>query len=219
MNFDQLEAILAVVEQGSFRAAAVTLKRSQPALSATIKNLEEEFGILIFDRSDYRPKLTEAGNAFLAAARTAIESAHYAARVAIELGKNKAETKLQISVDPLISLRVIDFLIQECTKPLIPVTLVIDKSILKGSYKLLIDGKLDLAIATCPHDEDRIEKVLLENVTLVGAVAQKLLGGKQRASEKLLSTKPQILVYDKAYNESSDDFLQKPILKNENYCD
>ena len=51
MTLDQLEAVHAIVERGSFRAAAEQLHRSQPALSASVKNLEDEFGIRIFDRT------------------------------------------------------------------------------------------------------------------------------------------------------------------------
>ncbi|MBC7386908.1 MAG: LysR family transcriptional regulator [Cryobacterium sp.] len=82
MNLDQLEAIDLIAQLGSFRAAAAKLKRSQPALSAAIKNLEAEFGILIFDRSAYRPKLTEAGAIFLSAARTTLNAAKQASRIA-----------------------------------------------------------------------------------------------------------------------------------------
>ena len=52
---------------------------------------------------DYRPKLTEAGAAFVAVAKKTLESARYAARVGAELGKNKIEAKLHLPVDPLVS--------------------------------------------------------------------------------------------------------------------
>ena len=201
MDIEQLEAMNAVVEKGSFRAAAETLNRSQPALSATIKNLEEEFGVLLFDRSEYRPKLTEAGTAFLNVARTTLDAAHYAKRVAFELGKNKAETKLHISVDPLISIEVLELLAQECARPILPVNLVMEKSILQGSYQDLIDGKIDLAIAPSPSDSKKIEKIVLEEVTLVGVVSRKLLQEKRRATESFLASHAQILVYDKSFDE------------------
>lgn len=204
MNLEQLEAINAVVEQGSFRAAGEKLNRSQPALSATIKQLEEEFNILIFDRSEYRPKLTEAGAAFLSVARKTLEAAQYTTRVAIELGKHKAETKLHISVDPLISPEVIELMAQECCRPTLPVNLIIDKSILRGSHQPLIDGEIDLAVAARPKNTDDLEFIPLQNVELVGVISRRLLQEKKKADQSFLDSNPQILVYDRHLDETPD---------------
>lgn len=204
MNLEQLEAINAVAEQGSFRAAAEKLNRSQPALSATIKQLEEEFDILIFDRSDYRPKLTEAGAAFLGYAKQTLESAQYAARVAVELGKNKAETKLCISVDPLISTEVIELIAQECCRPTLPVNLVIDKSIFKASHQPLIDGEIDLAIAPRPENTEALEAIHLEDVQLVGVISRRLLQEKKKPDIAFLNSSPHILVYDRHVDKAPE---------------
>jgi DNA-binding transcriptional LysR family regulator len=197
MNLEQLEAIRAVVEKGSFRAAAEHLRRSQPALSATIKNLEDEFGFLLFDRSAYRPTLTEVGAVFLNVANSTLDAAHYAQRVAIELGQHKAETKLHIAVDPLASIESIEILVQECARPVLPVNLILEKSILEGSYQEILDGKIDLAIAPSRGNEKNIEKIVLQTVTLVGVVSRKLLQEKRTATKSFLEKNPQILVYDK----------------------
>src|SRR4029453_58925 len=61
MELFQLEAFLAVVREGSFSAAAKALFRTQPAISQTIKKLEEEIGRPLFDRSSRRGGLTDAG--------------------------------------------------------------------------------------------------------------------------------------------------------------
>ncbi|RYZ97691.1 MAG: LysR family transcriptional regulator [Proteobacteria bacterium] len=210
MNLEQLEAVIGVVEHGSFRAAAEQLNRSQPALSAAIKNLEEEFSVLIFDRSSYRPSLTEAGAAFLSVARSTLQAAQYATRVGIELGRKKAETQLTISVDPLISTEVIEIIAQECSRPVLPVNLIMDKSILKGSYQSLLKGKVDLALATRPNSEE-LESIHLESVTLVGAVSRRLLQEKRRATETFLKTHTQIWFYDKRFDEDPDELLPDPI--------
>ena len=61
MELFQLEAFLAVVREGSFSAAAKALYRTQPAISQTIKKLENEIGRPLFDRSSRRGVLTDAG--------------------------------------------------------------------------------------------------------------------------------------------------------------
>ena len=61
MELFQLEAFLAVVREGSFSAAAKALYRTQPAISQTIKKLEDEIGRALFDRSSRRGELTDTG--------------------------------------------------------------------------------------------------------------------------------------------------------------
>ena len=60
MNFnsDSIELFLAVIERGSFSAAARALGRVPSAVSMSIGNLEAELGYLLFDRSHREPKPT-----------------------------------------------------------------------------------------------------------------------------------------------------------------
>ncbi|MBC7465978.1 MAG: LysR family transcriptional regulator [Bdellovibrio sp.] len=64
MTFDQLETLEMIVEKGSFKAAADHLHKTQPSLSVAIKKLEEEFDLKLFNRDQYRPKLTAEGIVF-----------------------------------------------------------------------------------------------------------------------------------------------------------
>ncbi|MGZ3696181.1 MAG: LysR family transcriptional regulator [Bdellovibrionota bacterium] len=213
MNLDQLEAIQAIVEQGSFRAAAQHLHRSQPALSASVKNLEEEFGIELFDRNEYRPSLTEAGSIFLHAAKATLDAAHHAARIAAELGQKKAETKLRISLDPLVPLDAIELIAQECARPVVPVTLILEKTILHTGVVDLLSGKVDLALAPLPQENSQVEKIVIERVTLLNVVSRKLLQEKRTANEAFLGKHAQILLYDKSYDETPDPLMPKTLFE------
>ena len=64
----QLEAVLALVEYGSFVAAAARLRVSQPALTRSVKRLETELGVRLFDRTTRRVQVTAAGREFAAVA-------------------------------------------------------------------------------------------------------------------------------------------------------
>jgi DNA-binding transcriptional LysR family regulator len=64
----QLHAVLAVAEYNSFIAAASVLKTSQPALTRTIKRVEDVLGVRLFDRSTRRVAITAAGKEFVAVA-------------------------------------------------------------------------------------------------------------------------------------------------------
>lgn len=73
MDFDQIRAFLNVASLKSFSEAAEKMFISQPSVSVRIKALEEELGVLLFDRSKARePVLTEAGRVFLDYAQSII---------------------------------------------------------------------------------------------------------------------------------------------------
>lgn len=69
MNLQQIDYILAVDELRHFAAAADKCHVTQPTLSMMIKKLEEELGVIIFDRSSHPVKPTRAGEAVLEQAR------------------------------------------------------------------------------------------------------------------------------------------------------
>jgi DNA-binding transcriptional LysR family regulator len=74
MDFDQLETFLAVARLSSFSRAAEQRFRTQPAISAQIRAIEEEVGAKLLDRSGGRVAVTAAGKHFLKYVEEALES-------------------------------------------------------------------------------------------------------------------------------------------------
>lgn len=72
MNINQIRYVLETAAASSMRAAAEKLYVTQPALSAGIRELEEELGILIFERTNKGIKLTEEGYEFITYAKRAV---------------------------------------------------------------------------------------------------------------------------------------------------
>ena len=72
MNINQLKYVLEVAGSSSMREASTKLYVSQPALSASIHDLEEEIGILIFERTNKGISLTDEGREFLSYAKKAV---------------------------------------------------------------------------------------------------------------------------------------------------
>jgi DNA-binding transcriptional LysR family regulator len=73
MDFDQLRTFTEVAKLGSFSRAAEKVMRSQPAVSAQIRQLEEEYGQKLFDRTAKAVRLTPAGEVVLEYARQLLE--------------------------------------------------------------------------------------------------------------------------------------------------
>ena len=81
MDLLQLEHFLAVAEEGSFTRAAERVSRTQPAVSQSIKKLEEELGAPLFARDVHDVSLTEAGKALVEYARKMVQTRDAAMRM------------------------------------------------------------------------------------------------------------------------------------------
>jgi DNA-binding transcriptional LysR family regulator len=83
MELRQLEYFIAVAEEANFTRAAERVHISQSGVSAQIRQLENDLGARLFDRSGRTARLTPAGVATLEHARSAIASVE-AARQAVD---------------------------------------------------------------------------------------------------------------------------------------
>ena len=92
MDLLQLEHFLAVVEERTFTRAAERVCRTQPAVSQSIKKLEEEVGAPLFARDVHEVSLTEAGRVLADYARRMVHLRDEALRQVTELKSLKAGT-------------------------------------------------------------------------------------------------------------------------------
>jgi len=95
MTLRQLEYLVAVVDEGSFGRAALSLYVSQPTLSQQIRALEAEVGGSLVERLPRGARATPAGEALLPAARAALAAAQRARRSArMVLGLEAGELEI-----------------------------------------------------------------------------------------------------------------------------
>lgn len=69
MKLHHLRNVVAIVERGSLRAAAKHLGLAQPAMSRSIKELEQELGVILFERGKFGMMLTSVGEIFVRRAK------------------------------------------------------------------------------------------------------------------------------------------------------
>ncbi|MBQ1488315.1 MAG: LysR family transcriptional regulator [Lachnospiraceae bacterium] len=91
MNINQIRYVLKVAASSSMREAATGLYVSQPALSASIRELEEELGILIFERTNKGISLTEDGREFLSYAKKVVAQYEVLEDRYISVGRDKEQ--------------------------------------------------------------------------------------------------------------------------------
>jgi DNA-binding transcriptional LysR family regulator len=106
MTLDQLKVLCAIIDTGSFSAAAEKLSRVQSAVSIAIKKLEESLDIKIFDREAYRPQLTMAGKEIHRQALTILKQTDFLNYTAEQLAIGE-ESEIAIAIDGICPLELI----------------------------------------------------------------------------------------------------------------
>jgi LysR family hydrogen peroxide-inducible transcriptional activator len=102
MTIVQLEYLLAVANMGSFSLAAEQCFVTQPSLSMQVKNLEEELGVVLLDRTKKPVIPTEIGETVIRNAREAVRAYNYVKESVAEMRGEIAGT-LRLGVIPTIA--------------------------------------------------------------------------------------------------------------------
>ncbi len=139
LTLDQIRLFLAVADTGSFSKAAKQLTRAQSAVTYGIQKLEAQFGIPLFDRTTYRPALTEAGRALLPRARRIAEETNAFRDTARSLASG-LEAELTIVVDSMFPMPAVVKALRAFTAqfPTVPPRVYVQS--LGASAELVLDG-------------------------------------------------------------------------------
>lgn len=154
MTIIQLEYLLAVANCGSFSAAAEKCFVTQPSLSMQIKNLEEELGIVLLDRTRKPVVPTNAGEAVLRQARETVKAFEAIREIVANL-KNDVSGTLRLGIIPTIAPYLLHRLIPDFTKKYPKVDLIIREMKSRDIIHALRHDMLDAAImsgGTIPDD-------------------------------------------------------------------
>jgi DNA-binding transcriptional LysR family regulator len=106
MELRHLRYFVAVAEQENVSRAALKLHVSQPALSRQVRDLEEELGFALLERTAKSVRVTEAGKVFLREARAVLQRAEEAVSKA-RLAANKGQVELHIGYAPSPTVRLL----------------------------------------------------------------------------------------------------------------
>ncbi|PZQ45608.1 MAG: LysR family transcriptional regulator [Rhodovulum sulfidophilum] len=161
----QLEALLWVVQLGTFERAATRLNTTQSAISKRIQELETSTGLALFDRSQRGARLTEQGERLLDLAREML--ALQDGIMALKSGGGQTARRLRLGVTDLTALtwlpRLVTLLRQ--VHPLVTIEPEVDMS--RALYERLMEGSIDLVVIPEVMTDPDIAAVRLAEVANV----------------------------------------------------
>jgi DNA-binding transcriptional LysR family regulator len=153
MDLRQMEVVLAVAEEGGFTAAARRLHVVQSAVSGTVRALEKELGIQLFDRTTHRVILTAAGEEFVPAARATLRAAEHARATA---DAARGELRGQITVGTMQGVWVGLHRGLAALRAQHPrVTVRLRQAAVADIRQSLRDGSVDLAVVALDRQQQR----------------------------------------------------------------
>lgn len=197
MTLDQLKALNAVVESGGFRAASDTLFKSQSAISIAIRKLEEELGVTLFLRDQYRPSLTDEGNALYEKSKTILSHANEFTDLAQHFSAGE-EPELRLAMSSIVPVEQTLNTLSNITD-LAPATkLFLLVETLNGTMERLNDDDADIAITESFEPDSEHEDIALTRIELVTVLSPKspLASRAAELTEKDFEGSVQILVRD-----------------------
>ncbi|MCO4756073.1 MAG: LysR family transcriptional regulator, partial [Bacteriovoracaceae bacterium] len=158
MTYDQLVTLESIVNEGSFKAASELLHKTQPSLSTAIKKLEQEYGLQLFSRENYRPELTEVGKAFYKKAQTAMESFRELDTFAKELSLDY-ETELSLIIDAICPLFKISPALEDFFSKRTSLSFELNIDLLDGLTEKILQHHVDFGIGSFRNPSEDIEAV------------------------------------------------------------
>ncbi|WP_062234641.1 LysR family transcriptional regulator [Fictibacillus sp. FJAT-27399] len=207
MEIRHLEYFSEVAKQLSFTKAASVLHVSQPSISKAIKNLEEELGVHLFDRTK-NLELTDAGKAVLYNAQKVLETFY---NLTSELNDvmDLKKGEIKIGIPPIIGAAFFSKLVSQYIEfyPLIKITLnEVGSKKIKNEVE---DGSLDIGlICNLPINKGNLEiiKVITDPLMLIvnrenPLAKQKIIDLSNLENEPFILYRQDFTLYDRILEE------------------
>jgi DNA-binding transcriptional LysR family regulator len=182
MDLDQLHTFLEIVRLKSFSKAAQTCYRTQPAISAQVRQLEQELNTTLFERLGTKIALTTAGKIFAGYAEQILELRRRAQDTINELDR-VPRGELVIAANEATCIYVLPVVFSEYKKKFPNVQLSVDRSYGARVVEAVHDNLADFGITQLPVQEKKLQvaKIHTDEIIL-------LLPGQHPLAEKKFVT-------------------------------
>jgi DNA-binding transcriptional LysR family regulator len=189
MDLDQLHTFLEIVRLKSFSKAAQTCYRTQPAISAQVRQLEHELNTTLFERLGTKIALTTAGKIFAGYAEQILELRRRAQDTINELDR-VPRGELVIAANEATCIYVLPVVFSEYKKKFPNVQLSVDRSYGARVVEAVHDNLADFGITQLPVQEKKLQvaKIHTDEIIL-------LLPGRHPLAEKKYVTPHDLLSF------------------------
>lgn len=152
MTLTELRYIVTLAQESHFGRAAERCHVSQPTLSVGVKKLEDELGVLIFERTKSAVRLTPVGEGIVTQAQKVLEQAQSIRELA-QAGKNQLATPLKVGAIYTVGPYMFPHLIPQLHRVAPDMPLYIEENFTHILRDKLRTGELDAIIIALPFQE------------------------------------------------------------------
>ena len=166
MELRHLRYFITVAEELNFSKAALKLYTAQPSLSQQIKDLEEDVGVKLLNRTKRKVELTEEGAVFLEQARLTLAQADKAVAMARQVSQAKQQM-LRIGFVPVAEMKIFPYILPNLRvqNPDLKIELLSLNN--NEQMRLLKKGDLDLTFTRHNFNSDEIESQFVISEPLI----------------------------------------------------
>lgn len=209
MTLDQLKSFQAIVEGGSLRVAAQNLHRTQPTISVAIKNLENELDLKLFDRDQYRNKLTPEGKALYEKAKLVSEQAQSFENLAKQLVAGE-ELEVGIAFSSSVPVSPIIRTIRQCKVEFPRTRLEVYSENGLGPLDLLDEGKASIVVIPWVKNNEKLESMRFMDIRFIPVIAadSPLLQEYEVVPKAVMKTHPQVIISGRKSSNTSFGVLE-----------
>jgi LysR family transcriptional regulator, low CO2-responsive transcriptional regulator len=213
MDFEQLNSFLEVARHSSFSKAAERCFRTQPAISAQIRGLEEEVGAKLFDRSGGKVTLTLAGKAFQ---RYAEENLNARKSILGAIGEIERSPRgeIVVSANEATCLHVLPEVFAEFKRQYPKVSVSIRRAETARALEAVLENTVDFGVVSLPVHDQRLKSVPIHADELVLICSpQHPIAQLQHVRLEEVAKYPLVLPKFGRTRDTIDDLLQQLRLK------
>ena len=145
MKLTHLRDVLAVAESGSIRAAGRQLGSTQPAITRSIREIEHELGVSLFERHAKGVRLTDMGRAFVRRA-AAVQQEVRRAREEIEQLKGGVTGEVSVALSTATIMSIMPRAMREFRRHYPDAIVKVHESFFQPIEKELLNGRIDLYV-------------------------------------------------------------------------
>jgi DNA-binding transcriptional LysR family regulator len=187
MDYDQIHTFLEIVRLKSFSKAAQTCYRTQPAISAQIRQLEHELKTELFERFGSRISLTTAGKLFAQYAEQMMDLRRQAQNALNEL-ETSPRGELVIAANEATCIYVLPAVFAEYKAQFPGVQLQVNRSYGSRVVEAVMENVADFGLTQLPVAEKRVQvvEILKDEIHCVVPAGHPLASARQVACEDLI---------------------------------